>query len=96
VSGIIGIKSWIGDHEIAIPSRLFKVILALPLGDNDIERIKAGLAQIISIEVPNDSSVKGKTWSYYTVPMSKIEAESGLDFFSNINSRVMTKIEGSL
>ncbi|MGI4734584.1 MAG: DNA/RNA non-specific endonuclease [Janthinobacterium lividum] len=67
--------------HITVPARIWKVIVFLPEGNNDLQRIGAGQGRVVAIDTPNDNAIKSQ-WTQYLTSVDKIEADSGLDIFS--------------
>lgn len=86
---------------ITVPSHTWKIILFLPEGENDFERlISEGACEIIAVNVPNEKGCgKNGSWQQYVCSVNYIEEITGYDFFEllpddleeEIESRVMGK-----
>jgi endonuclease G len=87
-----GTTKTIADKNITVPARLFKVILVLPNGENDLKRITSS-TRVIAIDIPNKQSSDNYSWDYYRVSVRKIEEATGLDFFSKLSSSLQTSLE---
>ncbi|WP_170934704.1 DNA/RNA non-specific endonuclease [Hymenobacter gelipurpurascens] len=82
----------IDQGRVTVPARVWKVLVILPEGSNDLQRIAAGQARIIAVDTPNDQSVS-PNWSQYRVSIDAIEAASGLDLLSKLPLPVQDKLE---
>jgi len=67
--------------RVTVPAHLWKVVVFLPEGDNDLQRIIAGQARVVAIDTPNDNSLSPQ-WNQYLTSVEAIEAASGLDILS--------------
>jgi endonuclease G len=77
-----GPASTIDQGRVTVPARIWKVIVFLPEGNNDLQRIAAGQARILAIDTPNDNTTINPDWQQYLTSIDKIEAASGLDILS--------------
>jgi endonuclease G len=80
-TGKNGLASTIDQGRVTVPARIWKVIVFLPEGNNDLQRITAGQARVVAIDTPNDNSIS-PDWNQYLTSVDKIEAASGLDILS--------------
>ncbi len=67
--------------RVTVPARIWKVVVFLPEGNNDLQRIIAGQARVVAIDTPNDNSISPQ-WNQYLTSVDAIEAASGLDILS--------------
>lgn len=91
ISGGVGTRGTLADGKLAIPAATWKVLLALPAGDNDVSRVTES-ATVIAVRMPNDETV-GPSWQSYQTSVDCIEAQTGLDFFSEVEDSVEAAIE---
>nr|WP_280640623.1 DNA/RNA non-specific endonuclease [Hymenobacter volaticus] len=56
-TGLNGLKTSIDNGRVTVPAHVWKVVVILPEGSDDLRRIAAGQARIIAIDTPNDQSV---------------------------------------
>jgi DNA/RNA endonuclease G (NUC1) len=73
----------IGDDEVGVPTRTFKVILAL--GPGDTKRMYA-------VIMPNEDGVKDPVNSF-TTTVRAIEDKTGFDFFSTLPKAEQEEME---
>lgn len=90
-----GITYSLQSGKITVPSAVWKIILILPLGDNDIARVNAN-TRIIAVLIPNENSV-GSNWRDYRTNIKNIENKTGYQFLSalsaNLRSVLIEKID---
>ncbi|MFQ3640465.1 MAG: DNA/RNA non-specific endonuclease, partial [Chloracidobacterium sp.] len=72
-----------GDANIAIPDRVWKVVILIPRGDNDLERINRD-TQVIAVDMPNRQGIRNENWENYRVSVTDIERATGHQFFTNL------------
>ena len=76
-----------------VPSSTWKVVIAIPEGTDDLNRITAD-ATVIAINVPNEMGM-GKTgdWEQFITTVDEIEAMTGYDFFELLPDSIENKLE---
>ncbi|TDN37941.1 DNA/RNA non-specific endonuclease [Hymenobacter sp. UV11] len=80
-TGKNGPASTLDQGRVTVPAHIWKVIVFLPEGSNDLQRIIAGQGRVVAIDTPNDNSI-GPQWNQYLTTVDAIEAASGLDILS--------------
>lgn len=80
---------------ITVPSHTWKIILFMPEGENDFERIVSEDAcEIIAVNVPNEKGCgKNGSWQQYVCSVNYIEEITGYDFFELLPDDVEEEIE---
>ena len=94
-TGANGLAITIDNGHVTVPKRVWKVLVVLPEGSNDLQRIAAGQARIIAVDTPNDNSVSPE-WRQYRVSIDAIEAATGLDLLSKLSPDVQTHLQASV
>jgi endonuclease G, mitochondrial len=93
-TGTNGFAKTIGKNDnITVPASLWKIIVVLPVGQNDVLRINEN-TRIIAVNIPNDNSVGTNSWKNYRVSVDELERLTGYDFLSNISVEIQSIIEG--
>ena len=90
-SGSKGFMQSIDHGRIAVPSRLWKVILVLKRGNDDLTRINKN-TEVIAVDVPNTNTVHSD-WRKYVTIIDKIERETGLDLLNNLSVETQQILE---
>jgi endonuclease G len=90
-----GTTNTIAGGSITVPSRVWKVVLVLPVGTDDVNRVTAS-TRIIAIDTPNTQSVTDQTWGFYRTSVDAIEAATGLDLLSNISDALEPALEAAV
>jgi endonuclease G, mitochondrial len=83
VAGGYGSRGMIAENRINIPKRYWKIIIILPNGDNDLERITPN-TPAIAVDIPNGELQD--SWAKYITTINDIEANTGYSFLTNIRS----------
>ena len=90
-----GTTNTIAGGKIAVPSYTWKVILVLPIGDNDVSRVNNN-TRTIAVIMPNTQGIKEDAWQKYLATVDQVEALTGYDFFSNVPTEIQNVIEARL
>jgi endonuclease G len=90
-----GTTNTIASGSITVPSRVWKVVVVLPVGGDDVNRVNSS-TRIIAIDTPNTQTVTDQTWGFYRTSVDAIEAATGLDLLSNINDALEPGLEAAV
>ncbi|WP_309709835.1 DNA/RNA non-specific endonuclease [Armatimonas sp.] len=78
----------IGSDGIAVPDFGWKIVLVLPeKSGNDLERVTAE-TRIITIQMPNISTISRQPWDKYLTTVTELEKVTGQTFLKGISSSV--------
>ena len=93
-TGTSGFAKTVGKKDnITVPAFLWKIIVVLPIGQNDVFRISEN-TRIITVNIPNENSVGGNSWKNYRVSVDELERLTGYDFLSNVSVDIQGVVEG--
>jgi endonuclease G len=93
VSGGNGSLGTISQGRVTIPKYTWKVILVIPNGSNDLERINKQ-TRTIGLIMPNFLPLNTNAqWRQFRVTVDQVEALTGYNFFSNIPKNTQEIIE---
>lgn len=82
--------------NIKVPAYTWKVLLVLPSGENDLERITADTT-VIAACVPNRQGIaKEGDWDHYVCSVDYIEELTGYDFFELIPDEIEDILEAKV
>jgi endonuclease G len=90
-----GTTNTIASGSITVPSQIWKVIVVLPNGGNDLSRISTS-TRVIAINTPNNQDVRLQPWGFYRTSVDAIEAATGLDLLSNVPDAIEAALEASV
>ena len=90
-TGRNGFASSIDGGNIDVPDSFWKVILVLPNGSNDVNRVTTS-TRVIAVNIPNDQNVSS-SWGSYRTTVNNIESLTGLDLFENIANSTESVLE---
>ena len=90
-----GKASSIANGKLTVPAALWKVIVVLPVGSDDLSRINAQ-TRIIAVWMPNTNAVGEQSWGNYRVSVDEVEKQTGYDIFSNLSQSVQKAVETTI
>lgn len=93
-TGDYGFTQSIDDGHIAVPARIWKVVVVLPRGNHDLERINTK-TRVIAVDSPNTNVVK-RDWRLYRTSVNAIEKATGYDLLSNLPEAVQQVVESKI
>ena len=91
-TGSAGYKTTISTKNITVPSHVWKVIVVLPVGNNDVNRISTS-TRVIAVWMPNTQTVNSQPWGNYRTTVDYIESQTGYNFLSNVSTTIQSTIE---
>nr|WP_245652319.1 DNA/RNA non-specific endonuclease [Rufibacter tibetensis] len=91
-TGSMGPKTTIDNRRVTVPSQIWKVIVVLPEGEDDVSRITTS-TRVIAVNTPNTNSVN-PSWGSYRISVDAIEAATGYDLLSNLPNNIEATLEG--
>jgi len=78
-------------NKVNIPTDCWKVVVELPQGDNDLNRINAN-TRVIAVDMPNVEGIAGDRWQKYITTAADVEQKTGYHFFSNLPANVQSAL----
>jgi endonuclease G len=94
-TGDSGFANTIDAGRVTVPAQTWKVIIILPVGENDAARVTSS-TRTIGVIMPNDTNIRADGWQKYITTVDQVEALTGYDFFSNVNPAIQAQIESKL
>lgn len=86
-----GAANSIDNSSIVVPQYVWKVVVVLPLGNNDLARVNAS-TRVIAVLAPNSNSAD-TNWKNLRVSVDSIESQTGYDLLSNVPAAVQQMLE---
>lgn len=80
--------------RVTVPNRVWKVVVILTDGSNDISRV-TGSTRVIAVDTPNENTV-GTDWGIYRTTVDAIEAATGYDVLSALPNDVEAVVEAKV
>ena len=92
------------EYKIRVPEFCWKIILVMPEGDDDFERVNSlecvleNNIRCIAVCIPNGQGIsnglgKGEDWQQYICSVDYIEELTGFDFFELLSDNIETYLE---
>lgn len=93
-TGSEGTARKIDAGRVTVPSRIWKVLVVLPQGDDDLSRITAA-TRVIAVNTPNTNSVR-PDWTSYLTTVDAIEQATGYDLLQAVPGEVQEVLESQI
>ena len=88
-----GTTNTVAAGHVVVPSVTWKVIIVLPNGANDVDRVFK-TTRTIAVIMPNRQDIGINTpWRNFRTSIDRVEGLTGFNFFSNIRPQVQNLIE---
>jgi endonuclease G, mitochondrial len=87
-----GVTNSVASGNVTVPAKTWKVILVLPTGTNDVNRVTKN-TRTIAVIMPNVQGIFSVNWQNYRVSVHQVEALTGYNFFSNVRPIVRNIIK---
>ena len=87
-----GTTTTIAAGHVTVPAFTWKIVVVLPVGNNDASRVTK-TTRTIGIIMPNVQGIRSNPWQQYRVSIRSIEALTGYDFLSNVPKPIQRLIE---
>ncbi len=84
-----------GGVNIDVPAQVWKIVVVIPNGNNDIDRIDNN-TRVIAVKMPNTQACSAQNWKYYRTSVDDIEALTGYNFLSNVPDAIESVIEAKV
>jgi len=90
-TGRNGFATAIDKGRINVPAHIWKVVVIIPEGDDDLGRIDEN-TQVIAIDTPNDNNISNN-WMNYTCSVKSIEDSTGYNLLSALPRQIQDVLE---
>ena len=90
-----GVTNTINGGTITVPNRVWKVVVILTNGTNDVGRVTTS-TRVIAIDTPNNQTVTNLPWGSYRTTVDAIESATGLDLLSNLSDPIESTLEAQV
>ncbi|MBU3713932.1 MAG: DNA/RNA non-specific endonuclease [Ferruginibacter sp.] len=92
--GNSGAATTVDNGKVTVPSNLWKVIVVLPDGANDLSRVKNN-SRVISVIMPNINTIS-TDWRSFRTSVDYIEDQTGYDVLSKVSTSIQNVIEAKV
>jgi endonuclease G len=90
-TGSNGTATSVNGGAVAVPSHIWKIIVVLPKGNNDLSRITTS-TRIIAVNTPNINTINSD-WTLYICTVQDIENATGYTLLSNVPASIRSVLE---
>jgi len=90
-TGSMGAKQTIDNGRVTVPAQIWKVLVILPEGIDDLNRINSS-TRVIAVNTPNINTVRPE-WGTYRTSVDAIEKETGYDLLTSLSNQVQSNLE---
>ncbi len=90
-----GVTNTINNGTITVPNRVWKVVVILTNGSDDLTRVST-TTRVIAIDTPNNQTANSLPWGNYRTTVDAIEAATGLDLLSNLPDGIEAGLESQV
>ncbi|GAC1374264.1 MAG: hypothetical protein NVS3B25_16130 [Hymenobacter sp.] len=92
-TGKEGFFTTIDQGRVTVPARIWKIMVILPEGQNDLQRLATDPdVRVLAVDTPNDNGVD-PDWRQYLTSVDKIEAATGLDLLSALPAATQARLQ---
>jgi endonuclease G len=93
-SGSNGSMNTVANGKVTVPNRIWKVIVVLPQGNNDVNRVQNS-TRIIAVNTPNTNTINA-SWGTYRTSVNEIELATGYNLLSSVSATIQQEIEAKI
>ncbi|THU33044.1 DNA/RNA non-specific endonuclease [Niastella caeni] len=93
-TGSNGTVNTIDNGRITVPNRIWKVIVVLANGSNDLSRVTTS-TRVIAVNTPNINTTNSD-WKTYRTSVDAIESATGYNLLSNVSASIQSVIEAQV
>ncbi|NSL88354.1 DNA/RNA non-specific endonuclease [Chitinophaga sp. Mgbs1] len=86
-----GVTNTINNGNVTVPSNVWKVIVVIPAGSNDLSRI-SGNTRVIAVNTPNTNDIDSD-WTQYRTTVRSIESATGYNLLSALRPSLQDSLE---
>jgi endonuclease G len=90
-TGSVGSATTINSGHVVVPSNIWKVIIVIPNGNNDLSRITSS-TRVIAVNTPNINTIS-TDWTQYITTVQAIETATGYSLLTNLPAAVRAALE---
>ena len=77
-----------------MPNRIWKVLVVLPEGEDDLQRINTS-TRVIAVDTPNSNTIR-PDWGTYRTTVDAVEQATGYDLLSVLPTQVQKTLESQV
>jgi endonuclease G len=85
--GSNGAANTVATGHVVVPAFTWKIIVVLPNGDNDADRV-GKTTRVIAVIMPNVQGIRSTPWQNFKTNVREVEKLTGLNFFTNVRPQM--------
>jgi endonuclease G len=85
--GSNGAANTVAAGHVVVPAFTWKIIVVLPNGDNDADRV-GKTTRVIAVIMPNVQGIRTTPWQNFRTNVRQIERLTGFNFFTNVRPQM--------
>nr|WP_295871485.1 DNA/RNA non-specific endonuclease [uncultured Chitinophaga sp.] len=86
-----GVTTTIDNGRVTVPANIWKVVVIIPDGSNDLNRI-SGNTRVIAVNTPNRNDID-TDWTQYKTTVRDIESATGYNLLSSLRPSLQDSLE---
>lgn len=86
-----GVTNTIDNGRVTVPANIWKVVVVIPNGSNDLNRIN-GNTRVIAVNTPNRNDID-TDWTQYKTTVRDIESATGYNLLSSLRPSLQDSLE---
>ncbi|WP_300601681.1 DNA/RNA non-specific endonuclease [Niabella sp.] len=91
IMGSYGSAGTIDNGKITVPTNVWKVVVFIDNGDNDLSRVTAS-TRVLAVNTPNTNTVNAD-WKQYITTVRDIETATGYNLLSKLSTEIQNAVE---
>jgi endonuclease G len=95
-TGSKGKVTTIDQGKITVPARIWKIVVVIPEGNNDLQRLSSEDVTVVAIDTPNNDKTIDNSWRKYITSVKAIEDSTGYHLLSNLPAKVQTALKSKI
>lgn len=93
-TGSNGLANTVDNGRVTVPNRIWKVVVVIPQGSDDINRVTT-TTRVIAVDTPNTNSISS-SWGTYRTSVDAIESATGYDLLSILPNATEAVLESKV
>ncbi len=93
-TGSNGSATVINNGHVTVPNRIWKVVVVIPFGSDDLNRVTTA-TRVIAVNTPNVNNINSD-WRNYRTSVDAIEAATGYDLLSRLPVNIQSVLEAKI
>jgi endonuclease G len=91
-TGSNGFANTVANGRVVVPAVTWKVIIVIPNGANDVDRV-VKTTRTIAVIMPNTQGIRTTPWRNFRTSVRQVEQLTGFNFFSNVRPQIRSMLK---